>query len=205
MSGRRVALGVVALLAGALLARHFLSSPEVVNPEPSGSAIICFGDSLTAGTGADDGASYPDHLARAIARPVVNAGIPGDTTASAIERLERDVLERDPRIVIITLGGNDLLGGVEAPEAFARLETIVRRIQAAGALVVVGGLAPPIQGRGYSAGYEQLCADNGCVLVADILGGIMGRRELMADQIHPNGRGYEVLAERFARAVEPYL
>jgi lysophospholipase L1-like esterase len=72
-------------------------------------------------------------------------------------------------------------------------------------LVVVGGLAPPIQGRGYRAAYEQLCEKHGCLLVDDILGGIMGRHELMADQIHPNGKGYAILAERFAEAVRPHL
>ena len=95
--------------------------------------------------------SANDQLARMIGRPVINAGLPGDTTAGALARLEQDVLARSPRIVLITIGGNDLTHGVDR-EVFSRnLQTIVTRIQAAGALVVVGGAprdpAAPSRGR----------------------------------------------------------
>ena len=78
------------------------------------------------------------------------AGVPGDTTADALARLERDVLVHEPGVVCLTLGGNDLLRQLPADDAFANLEAIVRRLQDAGALVVVaacsstaGGSAPP--------------------------------------------------------------
>ena len=68
--------------------------------------IICFGDSLTFGTGADKGMDYPSQLAKMIRKTVINKGIPGDTTASALRRLNRDVLSKNPEFVLITLGGN---------------------------------------------------------------------------------------------------
>ena len=80
-------------------------------PEPvtlKGENIICFGDSLTFGTGAPRAKSYPAQLAKMLGNPVINSGIPGDTTARALQRLDRDVLSKSPRIVLITLGGNDL-------------------------------------------------------------------------------------------------
>ena len=67
------------------------SGPVIRNPNPAGENIICFGDSLTAGTGAPEGKDYPSQLSAMIGRPVINAGVPGDTTAGALERLDADV------------------------------------------------------------------------------------------------------------------
>ena len=197
-----VAAAAVAVIVGY---RACLDRPEIVNSTPRGTTIVCFGDSLTAGTGAPPGRSYPDRLAELLGEPVVNAGVPGDTTASALERRERDVLARDPRIVCITLGGNDLMRDVRVEEAFANLRSIVRRMQESGALVVVGGLELPMLDRGYRAAYGDLCRELGCVLVEDVYDGIMGRGELMSDRIHPNAAGYERMARHFERALRPYL
>ena len=205
--GGRVVHVLIALVAVAtiLVLKHLLSAPEVTNSRPRGETIVCFGDSLTAGTGAGPGESYPEHLARLIGRPVINAGRPGDTTASARERLEADVLAHAPRIVCITLGGNDLKNGVERAEAFANLEAIVRAIQARGALVAIGGIDVPLFGRGYGDAYRELARRTGCVLVADVYEGIWGRPDLKSDAIHPNGAGYARMAQHFRRALEPYL
>lgn len=178
---------------------------SITNRHPRGTAIVCFGDSLTAGTGAAPGQDYPAHLARLLDRPVINAGIPGDTTASALSRLDRDVLAHYPRIVCITLGGNDLKNGVARDEAFANLEKIVLRTQAAGALVVLAAIDVPLLGRGYGDAYRDLARRTGSVLIPNLYKGIAGRPELMADPIHPNGRGYQVLARRVHRAIRPYL
>jgi len=177
----------------------------VTNPVPSGENIICFGDSLTYGTGAEESSSYPAQLERLLGTPVINAGIPGDTTARALQRLDDDVLSRAPRIVLITLGGNDFKNGVPLDDAFANLDTIARRIQQRGALVVVGGIELPLFGRELASGYRDLCQGNGAVLVPNIYEGIMGKRGLMSDRIHPNARGYAIMAERFQRAITPYL
>jgi acyl-CoA thioesterase-1 len=170
-----------------------------------GENIICFGDSLTFGTGAPAGKSYPAQLAEMIRQPVINSGIPGDTTARALLRLERDVLEKSPRIVLITLGGNDLKNGVDKQVAFRNLKEIVEAIQARNALVVIGGIKLLFWDRGYDAGYEKLAAETGALLVPDILGGIMGNKELMHDTIHPNADGYKIMARKFYAAIAPYL
>jgi len=190
----------------ALLGYQYLTSgPKVRNARPQGETIVCFGDSLTAGTGAATGMDYPSQLARMIGRPVINAGLPGDTTASALARLERDVLSRSPRIVLITIGGNDLTHGVDR-EVFSRnLQTIVTRIQAAGALVVVGGIEVPLRDRGYRRGYQEVARATGAILIPNILQGILGRPDLMSDPIHPNTAGYTLMAERFHETIRPYL
>ena len=202
---QRVVVVAAAVVGAIVLYRAFVARPHVTNEHPRGETIVCFGDSLTAGTGATAGASYPDQLARLIGRPVINAGVPGDTTAAALARLERDVLARSPRIVCITLGGNDLKNGVPRDEAFANLTVIVRRIHATGALVVVGGIDIPLLGRGFGSAYRELAEETGAVLIPDVLDGIMGKPALMSDTIHPNADGYAVMAARVHRALRPYL
>jgi acyl-CoA thioesterase I len=177
-------------------------------PEPvtlRGDNIICFGDSLTFGTGAPRDKSYPAQLAEMIGQPVINSGIPGDTTDRALRRLERDVLSKSPRIVLITLGGNDLKNGVNKKTAFKNLKDIVDTIQASGALVVFGGIRLLFWDRGYEEEYEKLAAETGALLVPDILVGLMGHEELMHDTIHPNGAGYKIMAQKFYTRIEPYL
>ena len=177
-------------------------------PEPvtlRGNNIICFGDSLTFGTGAPRDKSYPAQLAEMIGQPVINSGIPGDTTDRALRRLERDVLSKSPRIVLITLGGNDLKNGVDKKTAFKNLKDIVDTIQARGALVVFGGIRLLFWDRGYEEEYEKLAAETGALLVPDILGGLMGHEELMHDTIHPNGAGYKIMAQKFYTRIKPYL
>jgi lysophospholipase L1-like esterase len=72
-------------------------------------------------------------------------------------------------------------------------------------LVVVGGIDVPLWGRGYGNAYKELCKEAGCVLIPDILEGILGNGNLMSDPIHPNGAGYGIVAQRFFEAIKPYL
>ncbi|MDY6954208.1 MAG: arylesterase [Thermodesulfobacteriota bacterium] len=194
-------VGLTAFLAYRVLT----PGPEIRNAHPSGQNIIAFGDSLTFGTGASGGMDYPSQLSGMISMPVINAGIPGDTTASALHRLKDDVLSQSPRIVLITLGGNDLKNGTPKGEAFKNLKLIVEAIQDEGALVVLAGVHIPFLGRGFKDAYEQLSQEAGTLLIANIFEGIMGNRSLMSDAIHPNDDGYAIVAERFYRVVKPYL
>ena len=168
-----------------------------------GEKIICFGDSLTQGTGASRGKDYPSQLSKMISRPVINAGVPGDTTASALKRLERDVLAYSPDIVLITLGGNDLKNGVASDAAFKNLKMIVNLIHHQGARVIIGGLSIPFRDRGFGRAYKKLADETGTTLIPNILEGIMGNRKLMSDPIHPNDAGYKIMAERFSKAMLP--
>ncbi len=185
--------------------RQFFHHPPVKNARPAGESIICFGDSLTYGTGASQGLDYPSQLSRLIGRPIINAGIPGDTTASALARLDRDVLSRSPRIVLITLGGNDMKNRQDRDRAFRNLKTIITSIQDRGALVILGGLDVPIWGRGFEDGYRKSADKTGAVLIPDILKGLLGNPEKMSDAIHPNDAGYGIMAGYFYEAMKPYL
>jgi acyl-CoA thioesterase-1 len=195
---------VYTVLAGIIL---ILGYKIFFSPSPRqtvgavGETIICFGDSLTYGTGAGTGMDYPSQLSRLIDRPVVNAGVPGDTTARALERLERDVLAKSPDVVLITLGGNDLKNGVAKDIAFENLRRIVESIQKQGARVIIGGLKFPLRDRGFGKAYQKLADETGASLIPNIFEGIIGNRELMSDPIHPNDKGYKIMAERFHEAM----
>jgi acyl-CoA thioesterase I len=195
---------VIALIAYIGYHQLFPSAP-VKNSRPAGENIICFGDSLTYGTGASQGMDYPSQLSRLIGRPVINAGIPGDTTATALARLDRDVLGLSPRIVLITLGGNDMKNRQDRDAAFRNLKTIITSIQGRGALVIVGGLDIPIWGRGFEEGYRKAADETGAILIPDILKGLLGNPEKMSDAIHPNDAGYGIMAGYFYEAMKPYL
>ena len=126
-------------------------------------------------------------------------------TSTALARLERDVLERSPRIVLITLGGNDLKNRQDRDQAFRNLKTIITTIQGRGALVIVGGLDIPVWGRGFQEQYRKVCEETGAVLVPDALKGLLGNPEKMSDAIHPNDAGYGIMAGYFHEAIKPYL
>ena len=193
------------ILAGLILLagyRFITSTHQDFDNLSAGQRIIAFGDSLTSGTGATSGKDYPSQLSGIISRPVINAGVPGDTTASALKRLEKDVLANSPDIVLITLGGNDLKNGIRADDAFENLKMIVNLIHNQGARVIIGGLTIPFRDRGYGRGFKNLADETDATLIPNILEGIMGNRKLMSDPIHPNDAGYKILAERFYEAMQ---
>ena len=200
---RSMLIAILAVFLSACFFSAACSGPEKVIL--SGENIICFGDSLTFGSGAPPDKSYPAQLAEMIGKPVINSGVPGDTTDMALRRLERDVLAKSPRIVMITLGGNDLKNGVDKNIAFRNLKEIVAAIQASEALVVLGGIKLLFWDRGYEEEYEKLAAETGALLIPDILGGLMGNEELMHDTIHPNAAGYQIMAKKFYARIKPYL
>jgi len=178
---------------------------RIRNLRSAGQTIICFGDSLTDGVGAGQGEDYPSVLSRLIAAPVVNAGHRGDTTAAALERLARDVLDKNPRLVIVLLGGNDFLRQVPVDDTRKNMETIVRRIQERGAMVVITGMKLGLFTDEYGAMMENIAQKFGALLVPQVTKGILTDSKLKSDPIHPNGAGYRLIAERVAEKIRPLL
>lgn len=193
-------LAIPAVLAVALIV--WLAWPSqfsrVKNLDSRGTSIIAFGDSLTAGYGAAPAEAYPGVLAKKCGVEIGNAGVSGDTTDMALVRIDRDILSRNPRIVIVGLGGNDFLRGSPLSETESKLRTIIRRIQEAGAMVVLIGFQFPSISADYASMYERVAREENCLLVPDVLDGILSNPALKSDAIHPNGRGYALMAERVA-------
>lgn len=178
----------------------FWPSPygRVRNLASAGTEIIAFGDSLTAGYGAGAGEDYPSRLSSAIGKPVINAGVSGDTTDMALERIDADVLSRNPRIVIVGLGGNDFLRSVPVATAEKNLRAIIQKVEASGAMVVLLGFEFPSLGAHWGAMYERVAKEEGCLLIDGVLSGILTDPSLKSDEIHPNAKGYALMAERIS-------
>jgi lysophospholipase L1-like esterase len=171
---------------------------RVANLSSRGTAIVAFGDSITAGFGAAAGDDYPSKLSQLIGASVINAGVSGDTTESALARIDTDVLTREPRLVIVGLGGNDFLRSVPIATTEANLRTIVQQIQRRGAMVIVLGFRFPSMNANYESMYERIANDERCLFVPNVLSGILTDPSLKSDEIHPNARGYALIAERVA-------
>ena len=202
---RKILFFCLALLVIGIAGQSFFKPQQNKGYIPPAGKIVCFGDSLTSGVGATPGQTYPDRLAKMLARPVINAGRSGDTTQSAAQRLQTDVLSHAPHTVILALGANDLLRGISRDVAFRNLKAMIQEIQASGAIVVVGGVDVPFWGRGYGEMYRELCQETGTVCIPNILEGIWGNQSLMSDPIHPNNDGYRHMAELVYQALKPYL
>lgn len=178
---------------------------KVRNLRSTGEAIVCFGDSLTEGVGADAGEDYPSVLSRRLNFPIVNAGQRGDTTAQALERLSDSVLRRNPRLVIVLLGGNDFLRQLPRAESKKNLTEIVRRIQQQGAMVAIAGMKLGLFTDEFAAIYEDIAKEFGALYIPQVMKGILSDATLKSDPIHPNGAGYRLIAERIAERVRPLL
>lgn len=178
---------------------------EVHNIHTPGRSVVCFGDSLTAGVGAKPGEDIASRLGAALGRAVVNAGVSGDTTSSALARVATDVLVHRPGIVVICLGGNDFLRGIPIETAGENLGAIVRAIHQSGAMVVLGGFSFPSLAADWAGMYVRVAKREGCLLVPDLLAGIVRKPDLMSDSIHPNGAGYAVLAGRLEKPLRDLM
>ncbi len=190
----------------AIAAGFWLWSADRRPAQPiAGERVIAFGDSLIQGVGASPGNDLVSVLSRRLNISIVNAGRSGDTTRTALARLDRAVLSRQPRVVLVLLGGNDLLRRVPRDEMLENLDRIVTRIRERGAGVILATVEVGFFGASERRAYGALADRTSAGLVPDILGGVWGRQNLMADGIHPNDRGYQVMADRIEPALREML
>jgi acyl-CoA thioesterase-1 len=168
--------------------------------------ILAFGDSLTAGYGLSENDSLPARLqaalaAKGVSAVVVNGGVSGDTTAGGLARLDW-ALADDPDLVIVGLGANDGLRGIDPANTRANLDAILKRLtQEKRAVLLAGMLAPPNLGADYgepfNAIYPDLAAKHGVRLYPFLLAGVAADPALnQADGIHPNAAGVQVIVAR---------
>lgn len=189
-----------------------VQTPLADDPRPR---IVCFGDSLTAGYGADPGQSYPDFLQADLDKlgygyRVVNAGISGNTTKDGVERLER-VLGMKPALVVVEFGGNDGLRGLRIADTRANLDKIVSTLKASGTKVVLAGITlPPDYGPDYikqfNETYDLLARKYRVPMLPFLLKGVFGVDGLMqADRTHATASGNKVVAQNVLSLIQPLL
>jgi acyl-CoA thioesterase-1 len=177
--------------------------------------IVALGDSLTAGYGLPPGAGFPERLQVALRakghRVVIdNAGVSGDTSSGGLERLDWSVGE-GVDAVILELGANDALRGVDPKLTRRNIADIVARLKARQIDVLMTGMrAPPNLGRAYAEGFDpifgEIAAANGLLLDPFFLEGVAADRALnLADGIHPNAKGIDIIVARILPTVESLI
>ena len=177
--------------------------------------IVVLGDSLVAGYQLKASDAFPAQLERALkakghAVDVINAGVSGDTTAAGLERLRWAVPEKTDA-VILELGANDALRGLDAGRAKANLEKIITALQAGGAEVLLAGMIAPRNlgeeyARVFDSMYPDLAKKHGLVLYPFFLDGIALNGALnLGDGIHPNPKGVAEITKRILPKVEELI
>ncbi len=160
--------------------------------------VLAFGDSITAGTGAGPGESYPDVLGNMIGRKVVNAGVPGEVTAEGLARLPEQLENVKPALMILCHGGNDLLRHLDQRQAADNLRGMIKLAREKGAAVLLVAVPAPGLSLKPPAFYAELAAEFGIPIESKALGKILSKGSLKSDYIHPNAAGYRQLAEALA-------
>ena len=212
MTERRKTLFLQTLGAALMVALANLPTAALGAADSAPLRLLAFGDSLVHGYGlaADD--AFPAQLERALRREgyrveVLNGGNSGDTTAGALARLDW-VLSDRPDLVIVELGANDGLRGLDPGETYRNLDAILSRLRAEGIAVLLAGmLAPRNLGADYveafDAVYPRLAAAHDVALYPFFLDGVALQPDLnQADGIHPNAAGVARVVERILPSVE---
>jgi acyl-CoA thioesterase I len=177
--------------------------------------LVAFGDSLTAGYNLPQAAAFPSVLERALrARghrvEVANAGVSGDTASGGLERLAWSVPDGTDG-VIVALGANDMLRGLDPSVTRRAIEGIVKELKARDIPAMLAGMVAarnlgPDYVRRFDALYPEIAAKHGLVLYPFFLEGIAGDRSLnLPDGLHPTAKGVEVIVERILPTVETFL
>jgi acyl-CoA thioesterase-1 len=210
--------GIIVIITGLF----FVGCDDVTTGNNDEPGLVCFGNSLTAGYGAttpgrdDKTKSYPAYLQNKVNIPVINAGKSGDTTSRALARIDNDVLSKDPRIVIIELGANDVFLKIPPETTRENLRKIIDLIDNGNRKIYIAKfytdeiakeLVPGNEQTAiidqYNTMFEALASSDNVELIDDIWKGVWGI--YMSDMVHPNARGYEIMAENYFNAIKPYL
>ena len=168
---------------------------------PRGATVLILGDSLSYGTGADKGQDYPSLLAKATGWNIINAGVPGDTSEQGLERLTGLLEAHHPSLLVVELGGNDLLRKMQPMTIEHHIKAILAEAKTRGVatvLVAIPAADPLMAAVGNLSDhpvYEKIAQDTKTPLIKEVFSDVLSDRSLKFDQIHPNADGYAKVAE----------
>lgn len=171
-------------------------------PLPPGSRILALGDSLTAGNGVTGEQAWPSLLANKTGWVAINGGISGDTSEDAMQRLPDLLDEHKPVLVLVMLGGNDMLRHIPEAKTIANLENILDQVKKSGAKTVLLGTPRPsaagaIFQKLSAADFYQVLADKHKLpLIKDAMADVLSNPKMKVDPLHPNAAGHALFAEK---------
>jgi acyl-CoA thioesterase I len=175
---------------------------------PQGATVLILGDSLSYGTGASTGEDYPTLLAKSTGWNIINEGVPGDTTTGGLARLSALLEAHQPKLLIVELGGNDILHQTAPTEITQNLNSILAQAKAQGIqtiLVAIPEFSPLKATFGNLTDhplYEKLATETATPLITDVFSEVLSDRNLKSDQIHANAKGYAVVSEKFSEKLK---
>jgi acyl-CoA thioesterase-1 len=137
--------------------------------------------------------------------PVINAGVDGDTSFSALERLEKDVLSKNPRLVIVEFCGNDFLKKIPKETTVKNLNEVIDRIQARGIMVALVDISAGMFFKEYRAAFKGIADKKQAIFIPVVLHKIITNPAMKSDFFHPNSRGYKIIACRVYNAIVKYI
>lgn len=173
-------------------------NPASLDPLRPNDRILAFGDSLTAGTGADVDTSYSVQLQRLIGRNIINAGIPGEISADGASRLPSLLDTHEPHLVLIMHGGNDLLQKRDEQQLKENLQRMYEAANQRGIQVVLVAIPKPGLILQDAPIYKELADELEIPLLEGALSELMKTSALKSDAVHLNAAGYEALARKIA-------
>jgi acyl-CoA thioesterase-1 len=184
---------ILPLLLVALALAACGGKAKVDKLEP-GATVLAFGDSLTFGTGAGKGESYPAVLERSTGLKVVNAGVPGETSAEGLARLADAIDEARPKLLILCHGGNDFLRRLDEGAAARNLRAMVDLARAKGVPVVLLATPKPSLPPSVPKFYAEIASELKLPFEEDVMRAVLSDNNRKSDLAHPNARGYADIA-----------
>ncbi|MDD5568078.1 MAG: GDSL-type esterase/lipase family protein [Candidatus Omnitrophica bacterium] len=179
---------------------------EIKNINSKGKNIICFGDSITFGYGVASGEDYPASLRKILSDTVViNAGVDGDTSVEGLNRINADVLEKNPRLVLIEFTGNDFLKKVPMENTIKNIRKMIEEIQRQGAMTAIVDVSAGLFLIEYRVRLFNLARQTNSIFIPEVLGGILTNPSMKSDFMHPNKNGYGIVAQRVYAGIKDYL
>ncbi len=202
---RNILIGILIVCAALFLLWYFFPSTYAIKNYPSsGETIVAFGDSLVEGVGSTEGNNFVSLLSQRLNTPIINLGHSGDTTAEGLTHID-DVLSKNPKVVMLLLGGNDFLKRVPKHEMLSNLEQIITTIQNKGAIIILLGVRGGLITDSYESDLKSLAQKTGSAYVSNVLKGLIGNPKYMDDSVHPNDAGYAIIADRIYPILETML
>lgn len=200
--GARTISALIVLVLFFSLFHSSCGKQPTIAPLRDDAVILAFGDSLTAGTGASEKTTYPAVLARLIGYTVINAGIPGETSAEGAERLATCLDRYAPDIVILCHGGNDILQKTDTKATIQNLRTMIETIQSRNISILLIGVPKPGLGLKAAPFYKDIAHEYGIAYEGEALAEILSTPSLKSDYVHPNAEGYARLAGSVAALIQ---